>query len=241
MVIRSPFLTGLLHPLNLLLLVLSVFAGLISAWWLFPIGLLFWLIMVINVARNPSLRISHQMQRREPLAQRFQKRFDRLERSQVSIFNSLASAPPPVRRALQPVQEEIKHLIDEAHAVCRRMTTLENYRLVTQSRIDLDAELGELDAIIERSDDTLARQEYEESRQALERRAEKLALVARQLDRVEAQLVSLSNEMEEVMTEVVRLQASGAEAASRHVPALLEKLKAEVAQLERFERDAVEV
>lgn len=241
MTIRSPLITGLLHPLNLLLVVLSVFAGLLSAWWLFPVGLLFWLIMVINVARNPSLRISHEMRRREPLAQRFQERFDRLERSQVSIFNSVASAPPAVRRALQPVQEEIKHLIDEAYAVCRRMTTLENYRLVAQSRTDLEAELGELDAVIEKSDDTLTRQEYEESRRALQRRVEKLAVVATQLDRVEAQLVSLSNEMEGIITEVVRLQAMGAEAAGRQVPVLLEKLKAEAAQLERFERDGIQV
>jgi chromosome segregation ATPase len=237
----SPFLTGLIHPLNLSILALSVFAGLISAWWLFPVGLLFWLIMVVNVARDPSLRISHHMQRREPLAQRFQKRFDRLERSQVSIFNSLSSAPPRVRRALRPVQEEVKRVVDEAHALCRRMTTLENYRLVTQSQTDLEDELRQLDAIIERSEDTLTRQEYEDSRAALQRRAEKLTLVSTQLDRVEAQLVSLSNEMEGIMTEVVRLQATGAEEAERRVPALVERLREEAAQLRAFERDAVQV
>jgi chromosome segregation ATPase len=232
---------GLVHPINLLLLALSVLAGLISAWWLFPIGLLFWLIMVLNVARDPSLQFSHQMQRREPLARRFQDRFDRLERSQVSIFNSLSSAPPRVRRVLQPVQEEVKRLVDEAHALSRRMTMLENYRLVTQSQTDLDAELQDLADVIERSEDLLTRQEYEESRRALERRAEKLALVSTQLDRVEAQLVSLSNEMGGILTEVVRLQAMGAEDAEQHVPALVAKLREETAQLQEFERNAVEV
>jgi hypothetical protein len=241
MTTRSPFLTGLIHPLNLLFLALIVFAGLVSAWWLFPIGLVFWLVMVINVARDPSLRFSHQMQRREPLAQRFQDRFDRLERTQVSIFNSLASAPPPVRRVMEPAQVEVKRLVDEAHALCRRMTTLENYRLVTQSQTDLEAELRDLNKIIEESEDVLTRQEYEESRQALKRRAEKLTLVSTQLDRVEAQLVSLSSEMSGVMTEIVRLQAIGAEEAKRHVPALVEKLQEETAQLREFERSAVEV
>jgi chromosome segregation ATPase len=241
MTTRSPFLTGLIHPLNLLLLALSVFAGLVSAWWMFPIGLVVWLIMVLNVARDPSLRISHQMQRREPLAQRFQGRFDRLERSQVSIFNTLASAPPHLQRALQPVQEDVKRLVDEAHALCRRMTTLENYRLVMQSQTDVEAELQELDDVIASSEDVLTRQEYEESRRALQRRAEKLALVSRQLDRVEAQLVSLSSEMEGVMTEVVRLQAMGADEAKKHVPALVERLQKETAELKAFERNAVEV
>lgn len=238
---RSPFVIGLVQPVNLLLLALSVFAGLISAWWLFPIGLLFWLMMVLNVARDPSLRITHQMQRREALAQRFQRRFDRLERSQVSIFNSVASAPPRLQRVLQPVQDEVKHVVDEAYALCRRMTTLENYRLVTQSQTDLEAELRELDETIENSQDVLTRQEYEESRRALETRAGKLELVSTQLDRVEAQLVSVSNEMEGVMTEVVRLQAMGAEDAERHVPAVVETLREEVRQLERFEGQAVQV
>jgi hypothetical protein len=238
---RSPLLTGLLHPLNLLLLVLSVFAGLISAWWLLPVGLLFWLVMVIAVARNPTLRIAHLMQRREPLAQRFQRRFDRLERSQVSTFNSLASAPPRVQRTLQPVQDEMERLIEEAYALCRRMTTLENYRIVRQSQADVEVELRDLNDIIERTEDERTRQEYEESRRSLQRRAEKLGVVSRQLDRFEAQLVSLANELEGLMTEVIRLQAMGADEAGKHVPVLMERLREEVAQLRRFEREAVEV
>jgi chromosome segregation ATPase len=241
MSIRSPFLTGLLHPLNLFLLLLSVFAGLVSAWWLFPVGLVFWLVMVIAVARSPTLRIAHQMGSREPLAQRFQARFDRLERAQVSIFNSLAAAPPRVQRVLQPAQDEMERLIDQAYALCRRMTALENYRVVRQSQADLEAELEDLNGIIERTEDARTREEYEESRRALQRRAEKLQMVSTQLDRVEAQLVSLSNEMEGVMTEVIRLQAMGAEEAAKHVPALVEHLREEAAQLRQFEREAVEV
>jgi hypothetical protein len=241
MSIRSPLLTGLIHPINLLMLGVSVFAGLVSAWWLFPVGLVCWLVMVINVANDPSLRMSHRMHRREPLAQRFQKRFDRLERFQVSIFNSLASAPPDVRRALQPVQEETGRVVDEAYALCRRMTGLENYRLVTQSQADLEAELNELNDMIDSTDDLMTRQEYEDSCRALQGRIEKLEVVSTQLDRVEAQLISLSNELEGVITEVIRLQAMGAEEAERHVNPLVEKLREEAAQLETFERETVKV
>ncbi len=241
MTICSPLLTGLIHPINLLMLGVSVLAGLVSAWWLFPVGLVLWLIMVINVANDPSLRMSHRMQGRKPLAQRFQKRFDRLERFQVSIFNSLASAPPDVRRLLHPVQEEMECVVDEAYALCRRMTGLENYRLVTQSQANLEAELNELNDIIGRTDDLMTRREYEDSRRALERRVEKLEVVSTQLDRVEAQLVSLSNELEGVVTEIIRLQAMGEEGAERHVDSLVEKLREEAAQLETFEREAVSV
>jgi chromosome segregation ATPase len=238
---RSPFLTGLLHPLNLLTLALSVVAGLISAWWLFPVGIVVWLAMVIAVARDPSLRISHRMHSRDPLAQRFQKHFDRLERSQVSIFNSLASAAPPVRRALQPVRDEIDRLVDRAYALCQRMTTLENYRLVTQSQSDLEGNLAHLERTIASTDDELTRREYEESREALQRRIAKLEAVSTQLDRVEAQLVGLANALDGVMTELVRLQALSAQDAAERVPALVEQLREEADQLKTFEREAVEV
>ena len=54
-------------------------------------------------SRDASLQFNYRMQSREPLAQRFQRYFDRIERSQVGVFNSLSSAPARTRRALQPV------------------------------------------------------------------------------------------------------------------------------------------
>jgi chromosome segregation ATPase len=238
---RSPFVTGLIHPLNLLMLGLSVFAGLVSAWWLFPIGLLFWLIMVITVSRDPSLRISHEMQKREPLAQRFQKYFDRIERSQVGVFNSMSSAPARTRRALQPVQAEIDTLAMQVYALCHRMTVLENYRVVSQSQADLEDDLRQLDERIEAATDPVTKREYEESRNSLRGRIDKLKLVSTQLDRVEAQLMSLSSELDGVVTEVVRLQAMGSEAAAGFVPDLVNRLRQESTQLKEFEREAVQV
>lgn len=238
---RSPWLTALFHPLNILMVGLSIFAGLFSAWWLFPLGLLFWLIMVLAIARNPSLRFSHQLERREPLAQRFQQYVDRLERSQVGIFNSLSSAPARSRKVLQPVQAEIDRLVRQAYELCRRMTTLENYRLVTQSQSDLEGDLRHIEETLEDTEDDLVRREYEESRMSLQGRLDKLAVVSNQLDRVEAQLLSLVNEMDGVMTEVVRLQAMGAEAALGSVPALVERLRQQRRELEAFEQEAVRV
>jgi SMC interacting uncharacterized protein involved in chromosome segregation len=220
---------------------LSMFAGLISAWWMFPVGLLFWLVMVIAVWRDPSLQISHQMQRRAPVAPRFQRYVDRLERSQVGVFNSLASAPPRTRRVLQPIQAEIDALTGQAYALCRRMTMLENYRLVSQSQVDLEADLRQIDGKIEETVDQLAKREYEESRRSLQDRLAKLETVSTQVDRVEAQLLSLANEMDSIVTEVIRLQAIGPGDASRHVPQLVTRLREQSTQLKNFEREAVDV
>jgi chromosome segregation ATPase len=238
---RSPFVTGLFHPLNLLTLGVAVFAGLVSAWWLFPVGVLFWFVMVVAVSRDPSLRINHEMQSRDPLAQRFQHYFDRIERSQVGVFNSLASAPARTRRTLQPVRAEIDALTMQAYALCQRMTALENYRVVSQSQSDLEADLRQLEARIETTDDPLVKREYQDSRRSLQERVAKLQAVSTQLDRVEAQLVSLSNELDGVVTQVIRLQAMGPQDAARYVPELVEKLGQEATQLKEFEREAMRI
>jgi chromosome segregation ATPase len=231
----------LIHPLNIVMLGVAVFAGLFSAWWLFFVGGFFWLIMVVAVTRDPSLRISHEMQRRAPLAQRFQRYFDRIERSQVSVFNSLASSPSQVRRVLRPIQTEIGTLTNQVHSLCERMTVLENYRLVSSSRSDMQADLQQIESKISGAEDMLVKREYEESRQSLNDRLSKLDAVSTQLDRVEAQLLSLSNEMDSVVTEVVRLQAIGPQDASRHVPDLVRRLRQQSAQLKAFEREAVTI
>ncbi|MBN1486152.1 MAG: hypothetical protein JW981_00840 [Anaerolineae bacterium] len=238
---RSPFITALLHPLNLLMLVAAAIAGLISAWWLFPAGLVIWLVMVVLVARDPSLRINHEMQSRTGLAQRFQRYFDRIERSQVGVFNSLASAAGRTRKVLQPIHTEIDNLTKQVYALCERMTKLENYRMVTQSQSDLQTDLQQINAMIESTGDPVVRREYEESRRSLEDRLAKLQTVSTQLDRVEAQLLSLANEMDSVVTEVIRLQAMGPEAAASEAPALVNQLRQQSQQLDIFLKDAFKV
>jgi flagellar biosynthesis chaperone FliJ len=238
---RSPFVTGLFHPLNLAMLGLAALAGLVAAWWLFPLGLLLWLAMVLAVSRDPSLRLNYEMRSREPIAQRFQQTFDRIERARLSVFNSLASAPSRTRKALQPVQDELQALTEQAHSLCRRMTALENYRLVSDSTTNLQADLQQFGEAIDQAGDPLVKREYEDSRRALLERMAKLKLVASDLDRVEAQLLGLANEMDAVVAEMIRLQAAGPSGAERGVAPLVKRLQEQSAQLAKTEQEAVEV
>lgn len=222
---RSPILIALVHPLNLAMLAASLFAGLVAAWWLFPLGMLFWLVMVVMVARDPALKLNIDRRRRAPLARRFQSYFDRIERAQVVVFNSLSSAPAEVRRVMQPVQSEMETLVNHTYALCQRVTNLDNYRLVTESQSTLENDLQRIDEAIAQAQDLLVQQEYEESRRSLQMRLTDREAVSGQLDRVEAQLLSLANEMDGVVTQAMRLQALGPEGAARHVPALVRQLR----------------
>jgi hypothetical protein len=157
----------------------------------------------------------------------------------VSIFNTLASAPAATRRVLKPVQAEMDALTDQVYRLCHSMTTLENYRLVTSSQADVEAELKRIDEVLATTDDPVILKEYGESRYSLEQRMSKRDEVSRQLDRVEAQLLSLASELDAIVAEVIRLQAMGAENAAPHVAALLDRLRQESAELGAFGRDIV--
>lgn len=235
---RSPILTAIFHPLNIVMMGLAVFAGLFSAWWLFFVGVVLWGVMVVGVAKDRSLHINYEIQQRAPLAQRFQTQFKRIERAQIDIFNSIDPAPSRTRKVLQPVQDAANALTNKAHALCQRMTAMENYRVVSQSQTDLSTDLAHLEGIIELTDDAVVRREYEASRLAMQDRLAKLETAEKQLARVEAQLVSVANEMESIVAEVVRLQALGPESASAYTPELLTRLRQETAHLKAFDAEA---
>jgi hypothetical protein len=132
-------------------------------------------------------------------------------------------------------------LTDQAYRLCRRMTALENYRLVSESTSNLQADLQQIDEAIDKAGDLLVKQQYEASRRTLLERIAKHKLVAADLDQAEAQLLGLANEMDGVVTEVIRLQAAGPADAERRVPALVADIREQVTQLKKSEQEAVEV
>jgi hypothetical protein len=238
---RSPLLSALIHPLNVGMLGLAVLAGLVAAWWLFPLGLVFWLVMVVRISRDASLRFTYRMRSREPLAQRFQEYFDRVERSQLSVFNNLAAASPRARRALLPIQEAVDALTAQVYSLCQNMTSLENYRRVAESGRDLEADLAHIEGSMRRTRDATIRREYQASRRSIEERLDRLRAVSMLLDRVEAQLLGLAHELDGVMSEVIRLQAMAPEDAARHVPDLRRRLDQESNELQAFAREVTQV
>lgn len=244
---RSPFLSGFVHPLNLSMLALSILAGLLAAWWLLPLGLLLWLTMVVTVSRDASLQFNYRMQSRAPLAQRFQQYFDRIQGSQLRLVNSLASAPTGTQRVLQSVRDEVDALTSQVHSLCQRLTTLENDRVVTASQRDLSRDLARIEDALQRTADPQIRREYENSRQSIQERLGRQLQVTVLLDRVEAQLLGLANELDGIVTEAIRfqvdarLQTTVSDEAAQHVARLANALRQQSIQFAAFEREVVQI
>src|SRR6478672_1627433 len=129
---RPPLLTALLHPVNLAMLALTIAAGLCSAWWLAPIGLVFWFVMVFVIARDPGIQMTFTRQSRQPLAQQFQTRFDKLDRAGISTFNALQRVSPSFRRAVLPDEFVLDDLVEHAYQLPLQMRALDNNYAVQQ-------------------------------------------------------------------------------------------------------------
>jgi hypothetical protein len=236
--LRSPFLITFLNPLNLAMLALAVAAGLCAAWWLFPLGLAAWVFMFWKVYRDPALQLIQVTQSRAPLTQRFQKLFDHIARFQAALYNNLASAKPKFKRSIQPLLDAVNQLTDQAYKICLSMTPLQNYYLVTKTNRDFEGELFNIKVKIDNSADEVTRHQYEESRQAIQEEYDNYHATEVLLDRVEAQLTSISSAMDNVMNDLLRLQALQSEEIDKQLPTLIQPIQALSTQLLLFEKEA---
>lgn len=233
---RTPLTTAFFHPLNMAMLALTLVAGLCSAWWLAPIGLLLWLVMVIVIARDPGLNITFTRQNRQPLAQRYQVRFDRLDRARISIFNSLAQAGLPLQRAIEPVQTALDEVVEHCYQLSLRMTALDNHYAVQRLSNDFDSDFANLQRKLEQTTDPVALKEYQLTIESLKTRQDQLKSLAAILDRFEAQLTGTINAVDGVVTGVVSLKGRSPQQAKDRIGPLLDILQVEQQELEQFDQ-----
>ena len=236
---RTPFLIALLNPVNLAMLGLSVAAGLCSAWWLAPIGFVLWIVMMLVIAREPALQFSHILDSRAPLASRFQKKFEGIDRAHTRIFNGIAGAKPRIQRELQSILRATSELIDTAYGICLRLTPIENNRLVTQNTGGLVLELENIKTKIDNAKDPVVKREYQQAYDSVNEQLLRNQKFSTDLERVDAQLISLKNEMDSLNQSVIALQSKSPQEVKQGVPRLLGELEEELSAFQKFEREIV--
>lgn len=239
---RSPLVTALFHSLNPAMLAIAILAGLVAAWWLFPLGVILWILMVVRIATDRRIRLDYDMNARSgTLSTRFQEEYSKVVRSQMRIFNSLMSASGRTKTALDPIQAEIELLTTRVYNLCRQMTGPENFVKVSKMNTDLEGEQALIKLSLENITDPLVKREKEEALHTLEERIKKLKKVDTLLDRVEAQLSSLSTTMDSILADIIRLQAMGAADAEKEAPELIRQVRAQAEQVEEFAKEAAKL
>ncbi len=234
---RPPFLSSILHPLNLSMLALTLAAGLCSAWWLAPVGFMLWIIMVAIIARDPGLQMTFTRQSREPLSQRFQTRFDRLDRARISIFNALQGVSPVFRRKVQPVQDTLDELVEHTYQLCLNMTALDNNFSVQQISSNFDDDIETMESNIARAANDGEKKEFEETKKSLQARKVQIKSVGTLLSRFEAQLTGTNNAVDSVVTGIASLKGRDAKQIEGKIPPLLQILETEHAEIKHFDAE----
>jgi hypothetical protein len=235
---RSPLSLALTNSTSLAILGLSIFAGLMAAWWLFPLGLLFWAISVAVIAGDKALRINYNMQAgTQTLSARFQRPYANVVRAQMRIFNLLSSSSGRTRRALEPVQQEVEALVNHAYTVCQRMTGPENFLKISQNT-DFDGQRALLVLSLGGISDPLVKREKQEAIKALETRMQEIKEIGTLLDQAEASVTSLAVSIESFLSEIMSLQVRGAEQVEKEVPNLIQKIRLQTEQLKSLESQA---
>jgi hypothetical protein len=236
---RSPLATALTNPTSLAILGLSFLAGLMAAWWLFPLGLLFWGISIAIIAGNKALRINYNMQAgTQTLSARFQGPYANVVRAQMRVFNLLSSSSGRTRRALEPVQQEIETLVNTIYTVCQRMTGPENFVKIAQNT-DYDGQRALLVLSLGGTSDAVVRREKEEAIKGLETRMQEIKDISALIEQADAQVSSLAVSLDSLLAEIMSLQVRGAEQVEKEAPNLVQKIRQQAAQLQALETQVV--
>ena len=233
---RPPLLTALLNPVNLAMLALTVAAGLCSAWWLAPVGFLFWLVMVIVIARDPGVQITFTRQSRQPLSQRYQTRFDRLDRARISIFNAMQGVNPTFQRVIEPLQSGLDDLVGHAYQLSLQMTALDN-NFAIQRLNNFDDDIARMEKNLKETETPSSRKEFTETLKSLQERKAQLKSIGVLLDRFEAQLTGTNNAVDGVVTNIISLKGRSAENVKEKVPVLIKVIETEQAELKQFDAE----
>jgi septal ring factor EnvC (AmiA/AmiB activator) len=191
--------------------------------------------MVTIVSRDPGLQINFTRQSREPLAQRFQTRFDRLDRARVSIFNSLQGVSPAFRKRIQPVQDTLDELTEHAYQLCLNLTAMDNNFHVQKISNNFDDDIETMQKNIAGATSNNDKKEFEETLKSLQARKAQLKSVGTLLSRFEAQLTGTNNAVDSVVTNLASLKGRDAKQIEGKIPPLLQTLQTEQEELRQFD------
>jgi hypothetical protein len=235
---RSPLSLALTNPTSLIILGLAFFAGLMAAWWLFPLGLVMWGISLATIAGDRALRINYNMQAgTQTLSSRFQNPYANVVRAQMRIFNMLSSSSGRTRRALGPVQQEVENLVNHAYTVCQRMTGPENFVKISQNT-DFEGQRALLVLSLNGIKDPVVKREKEEAVKGLETRMQELKDISAMLEQTETMVSSLAVSMESLLAEIMSMQVRGGDQVEKEVPILLQKIRQQSEQMQSLETQA---
>jgi hypothetical protein len=209
---RVSMVTAATRPMNLMLLLFAIWAGLTIALWLLPLGLLAYAALVALTWLDPATAQALQARPRPirpPRGTPFQPQLDAIARVHGQIAQSVSSVEGPLRVSLDRVTGQVDSIVEEAYALASKGQTVVGYLQQTNLG-DLQAQIVRLDNQIKTTSDPMLRQQYEETRQAVAERLKNAQALGTYHQRIFAQLENICANLDNVLAETVRLRAAPA-------------------------------
>ncbi|NTW97512.1 MAG: hypothetical protein HGB28_03070, partial [Oscillochloris sp.] len=226
--------------LNIIVLVISLVAGLAVAIWLLPLGLVVYAAAVVLAARDPSLvTLAQRPARPAPLPQltspTFRAIVGEIDRSQREVERSVGAAPAPLANALRPLVAQSRELVVEAHNLASKGQIIEQYMATSNPR-QLQDQISGLDIQIANTRDAYTIQQLQEARSSLADRQRNATDLETYIGRINAQLANIDASLDNVLAETVRLRTADAVAASSMSGQVADRLRDMKADMDAFQR-----
>lgn len=228
------------QPLALIVLLVAIAAGLTTALWLLPLGLLAYAAMVYLNAQDPALKfqtpVAPRVTRPKLTSPTFKAQLDSIERTQQEIGRSASQTNAVLMRLLSPISTQARELVQEAYGLSDKGQTIERY-LLTIDRNAIQKEIKALDAQISATQDQYTCEQLQETRRQREEKLTNVRDLETYVGRITAQLQNIGATLDNVLADTVRLRtadAASADATSNQVAQRLADLKSDMDAFQRI-------
>jgi Asp-tRNA(Asn)/Glu-tRNA(Gln) amidotransferase A subunit family amidase len=236
----NPYAFAARQPLALLVLLAAVLGGLIIYLWLLPLGLLAYGAMVVLGGRDPHLaaasqRASQRSTRSRLSSPTFRAQLNAVERIHAEIERSVGQASGPLSRLLARITSQTEELVEQAYGLCQRGQVIEGY-LARVNPQELQGRIANTDRQIAATADPYTLQQLQETRAALAEKQRNAAELTTYVGRIQAQLQNIHANLDNVLSETVRLRTADALAADSATNQVAQRLADLKSDMDTFQR-----
>jgi septal ring factor EnvC (AmiA/AmiB activator) len=229
----SPLRRAALRPIPLLIFGLALFAGLRVAWWLLPLGLIVYAVLVLLTSRDPN--IAYARPRPRITSASFRVRIAAIERAQREIQRSVAQADAPMQRLLTPIANQASELVEDAYELSAKGQVIEQY-LARTDIAQLQQRIDEADRTFRVTADSYIARQLEETINALTQKQRNASELSNYIGRIQAQLQNITANLDNVLAETVRLRTADSLSANSATSQVAQRLSDIQSDMQVFKR-----
>lgn len=225
------------RPLFIAVLLVAILAGLIIVWWLLPLGLLIYTLAVVLASRDPQVIQTAQRSaaRQRLTSTTFRALVSEIDRVQSEVARSIGETSGPLLALLRTITTQTDELVQQAHELAEKGQIIEQYLSQLDQR-KLQDEISRIEVQLPRTSDTYTRQQLEEARAALNDRRANAAALETYVGRITAQLHNISANLNNVLSETIRLRTADAVSADSTTNQVADRLRDLNADMSAFQR-----